>query len=158
MAVDKEYLISEKKLISLRLEKAIDEFYESPSEASLIKVFDELVFAVIYNLTLHIPIEHSDGEITYALRNLTGVGYAYQAFTTPEELVKCPIESSAVISIRKLLQLVENDSLAGLALNPAQNRAIVFLNRQNIKSILEVASGSINAQPADIRDFLLNEI
>ena len=158
MPVDKELLISEKKLISLRLNKAINDFYEAPSENSLITVFDELVFAVIYNLNLHIPIETSNGEITYAFKKLANIGYVYQAFTTSEEMSKCPIESSAVISIRKLFERVANDSIAGLALNPGQNIAIVFLNRENIKGILRIASTSIEAQPKDVRDFLQNEI
>lgn len=37
--------------------------------------YNKLVFAAIYNCNLHIPLEYSNGKITYAVEYLSDIGY-----------------------------------------------------------------------------------
>ena len=159
MAVNKEFLISEKELIQTRLEFSIRNFYDNPTKESMMAIFNELVYSVVYNLAFYVPVEMTDGEIAYSLERLRDIGYVYKAFTNSEELVKCAEESNVIISVRNLFKQVANDSLPGLVLNSTnENRAVVFLNKENIKRILNVALETIQAQADDVKSFLLNEI
>lgn len=159
MAVNKELLISEKKLVRKRIEFAIQTFYDTPTQDGLTAIFEELVYAVVYNISFHVPVEILKDEMFYAIGLLPAVGYVYKAFTNTEELVKCTEESSVVVPVRKLFERVANDSLSGLALNLTDaTRAVVFMNRENIKRILNMAFECIEAQQDDVKDFLKNEI
>jgi len=159
MAVDKEFLRSEKGLVFARLEHALNTCYANPCNETQIKVLDELVYAYMYNLDFHVPVDFSGEKPTYELFYNQRAGYVYQACTTPEELVKCKPTGSIVISIRNLFKQVCRNSLAGLVLDPKNSHGvIVFMTRENIQRITEYALRNIEACPEDMRDFFMNEI
>ena len=159
MAIDKEFLRSEKSLIFARLQRALNACYANPCNETQLKTFDELVYAYIYNLDLHVPVDFTGKHPTYMLLYHPKGFRLYQACTTPEELVKCSNTGSVIMSFRNLFKPVVSDSLPGLVLDPKSGHdTVFFMTRENIQKIIEYALQSINAQPEEVKNFLLNEI
>ena len=159
MSVDKAFCRGEKKLVLARVQYALDMFYANPCKESQIDVFDELTTAYIYNLDLIVPSDYVQKQITYRMYRHSSGALFYLACTTLEELKKCAGGVGIYMSIRNLFQNVISGSRPGLLLDPHNGHGVIlFLSCENIRKITDRALSGINAQPEEVRTFLLDEI
>lgn len=159
MSVNKEQFIAAKQATYIRLNQAINSFYQNPTAKTWQYIAVELGNAVIYNVDVHVPVNNIDGELSYSFLTLKDLGYAYKVCSSPKELEKCEEESSIIIPVRNFFEEVAKDTVAGVVFNPnSGNDAIVFLSTANVRNILKMGYGHIAEQPEDVKEFLLKEI
>ena len=151
-----EHMKTEKKLIEDRLNYALARFYENPSEETVFRICDELVYAYVYNLNVAFPVTMAGKDMQYATYRTPGNGEAYIVYTLSDKSVdKSPQEILAFTSWRIMLSRAAKDNryLSGLIINPySGHKAIAYLSSVNIRAIIKNAEELINQLPEEVRD------
>lgn len=157
--ITKEEMLNAKKEVAAALDAMVAAFYRCPSADNFYEVCQGFVLSYNYNLGIYVPMDIEEGGFVQRFEYVPGHGYCYTAYTTLQEATGTDRSSIGVVRIRDYFRRVNDDpNSGGLIINPehkAENTALLFLNKENIRSIVRIAESSIQEHEEPLRSALL---
>ena len=139
-----------------RIQNALDVYDRYPGEQTMFGVFDEILFAYMFNVICFVPIELTPDCGKVLIKTMyvpEQLGHAYIMFTGMRE-AEDPTAYAAMSYRTVLKHAAAEEGIVGIRINPGDRRQNLFISKENIGIIIRNGEEEISGFLPEFREKL----